>query len=79
VALIRNFVHRPDAHAGYRSEVDCGYTISAAGPEVVLHLDTYGSSTRAIPGKVSQSLQLDREAASKLRELIDEAFPDLAR
>jgi hypothetical protein len=79
VALIRKFVHRASAHAGYRSEVECGYAFSSQNGEPLLHLETYGSSSRAIPGKVSQSIQLDREAARELRELIDKAFPDLPR
>jgi hypothetical protein len=79
VALVRKFVHRPDAPAGFRSQVECGYRIAHEGSKRLLHLETYGSSGRAIPGKTSQSIQLDREAAKRLRELIDEAFPDLAR
>ena len=47
------------------------------GRWTLLHLETYGSSSRAIPGKVSQSLQLDRDGARQLRDLIDQAFPDL--
>ena len=79
MALIRSFVHRPGSVAGYRSEVECGYRIVNDGAETLLHLETYGSSNRAIPGKISQSLQLDRDAARELRRLIDQAFPDLGR
>jgi hypothetical protein len=79
MALVRQFVHRPDSPAGFRSEVDCGYRILEYGSKTLLHLETYGSSTRAIPGKRSQSFQLDADGARQLRDLIDRAFPELSR
>jgi hypothetical protein len=79
MALITKFIERADANAGWRSTVECGYAIRDSGYGRVLHLETYGSEARRIPGKVSQSLQLDREAAWHLRQLIDRAFPDLGR
>ena len=78
MALVTKFVHRPGSAAGYRSEVECGYRIVSSAGGALLHLETYGSSRRAIPGKISQSLQLDREGARELRRLIDQAFPELA-
>jgi hypothetical protein len=53
---------------------------SFAGPkgERYLQLDTYGSEDRAMPEKVSQSIQFDRQAAATLLKLIRETFPDLA-
>ena len=79
MALINRFVYKAGAGGGYRSEVECGYAVVAWGDKTLLHLETYGSGTRAIPGKVSQSLQLDRDGARELRAIIDAAFPDLAR
>ena len=79
MALITKFVHRPGSTGGFRSEVECGYRIVSDGSTTLLHLETYGSSKRAIPGKISQSLQLDLDGARELRRLIDQAFPDLAR
>jgi hypothetical protein len=79
MALVKRFVHRPGSAAGFRSEVECGYRVVHDGSTTLLHLETYGSSSRAIPGKISQSLQLDEDGACRLRELIDQAFPNLAR
>lgn len=39
-----------------------------------LQLDTYGSSNRRNPSRISQSLQLDRNAAMQLRQEIDRVF-----
>ena len=77
MALIRSFRHRPEAGVGYRTEVDCGYSIGEARGRTILHLETYGSSTRQIPGKVSQSLELDEHAASTLLVILRRAFPGI--
>ena len=42
-----------------------------------LQLDTFGSDTRAIPDKVSQSIQFDRRAARQLLDLLRSTFPNL--
>lgn len=51
--------------------VDCTYCTFVKGGSPYLQLDTYGSKTREMPGKKSQSLQFDRESLIKLREIID--------
>jgi hypothetical protein len=42
-------------------------------------LETYGSNSRAIPGKVSQSIELDEAGAAELMSIIGQAFPGLNR
>jgi hypothetical protein len=74
MALIRSFEHRPGAGVSFRSEVDCGYSIGEVNGRKILHLETYGSSTRAIPGKVSQSVELDEDTARELAAIIRSAF-----
>jgi hypothetical protein len=64
----RNSVHEP---------VECGYTVFDTGGSRYLQLDTYGSPGREIPGKVSQSIQLDVESAAQLKALIEKTFPSL--
>ena len=39
-----------------------------------LQIDTFGTPTRQMPGKRSQSIRLGREAAIQLRDAIDKAF-----
>ena len=55
-------------------EVDCTYLIFEEQGETYLQLDTHGSSGRSIPGKVSQSLQLNEVGAQALRQLLRQAF-----
>jgi hypothetical protein len=59
------------------SEVDCGYSFLTATTGRVVQLDTYGSDSREIPGKVSQSFQVDRDGAAQLVAILQRAFPDL--
>ena len=57
----------------------CGYRTFADDGGTILQLDTYGSETRAIPDKISQSIQLDLDAARQLHAIIEAAFPSLIR
>ncbi len=74
MALIKSFVHRSEGGVNYRTEVECGYTVGHVGDRKILHLETYGSSTRAIPGKVSQSIELDQDSARELAAIIRRTF-----
>ena len=38
----------------------------------ILQIDTYGSENRAIPGKVSQSIQFSSHALQQLKEIISD-------
>ncbi len=70
VAADKNSIH---------GDVECGYRVFAVSGKKVLQLDTYGSSQRAMPGKISQSIQLDEEGAEELVRIILQAFPGLKR
>ena len=61
----------------HKTEVECGYAVIDVGGQHYLQLETYGSSERKIPGKISQTLQLDKERASQLLKLLRVAFPEL--
>lgn len=62
----RNAVHTP---------VTTTYTVfdSADGQHYV-QLDTYGKSDRALPEKISQSIQIDKESAEFLVNLLTKEF-----
>jgi hypothetical protein len=59
--------------------VSCGWRVFSSGGQRVLQLDTYGSQARKIPGKVSQSIQLDEAAAHQLMTIVMRAFPGVER
>lgn len=50
------------------------FTIFDEGGERYFQIDTYGRASRAIPDKISQSIQLDRETAQELVRLLQDAF-----
>jgi hypothetical protein len=42
-----------------------------------IQLDTYGSKTRQMANKVSQSIQLSEQASAQLKKLIESTYPEL--
>lgn len=50
------------------------YTTFVQDGKEYLQIDTYGSSDRELPGKVSQSIQLDKEASEYLISLLNRNF-----
>lgn len=57
------------------TEVDCEVRkVAPTMGAVLLQLSTFGSADRLSEPKVSQTIQLDRATALRLRELIDETF-----
>lgn len=73
MALVTN-IDRASKSAKKHEPVQCTYDIVIVNGEPLLQLDTYGRKSRKFPGKVSQSLQLSRNAAVALRQIIDDAF-----
>jgi hypothetical protein len=59
--------------------VGCGWAIFETAGRQYLQLDTYGSKARVMPGKVSQSIQLDENGARELMRLLTRAFPSLSQ
>ncbi len=56
---------------------ECGFCPVEIDGISYLLLESYGAADRAIPGKVSQSLHLDRERASELKSLLEQHFPGI--
>lgn len=77
MALIKTFEARPIEPRRVHDGVVCGYAAADLEGSRILQLETYGSADRKIPGKVSQSIQLDEESARVLRRIIEQTFPDL--
>ena len=78
VARIRSFLQTSLESREHPTEVDCGYqTVTGATGEVLLQLATFGSDHRKSQPKVSQTLQLNREAAALLIDILRTAFPGI--
>jgi hypothetical protein len=78
VALITEFTKLQKERNQVHGVVECGYTVFEHGGARFLQLDTYGSRERQIPGKTSQSIQLNAESAAQLNALIEKTFPEVA-
>jgi hypothetical protein len=75
MALITTFNRvNKDRTQVHRTTVECGWTTFERDGRVYLQLETYGSDERKIPGKISQSLQLDADTAAELAGIIRQAF-----
>ena len=62
----RNTIHTP---------VTATYTVfDTVDGEHYVQIDTYGKSNRALPEKISQSLQIDKDSAKFLVELLKKEF-----
>lgn len=55
----------------------CYFHFATPDGKRYLQLDTLGSRARKIPGKVSQTIQLDEDGAREMLRVIKEAFPNL--
>jgi len=56
----------------------CTYSVfKSPEGEQLFQLDTYGSRGRQFPDKISQSIQLDEKAATRLVQLLKQTFPTL--
>jgi hypothetical protein len=75
MALIHKLVQIRKESNRVHDPVECGWTTFEDKGSMYIQLDTYGSQVREIPGKVSQSIQLDASSASALRRIIDRTYP----
>jgi hypothetical protein len=75
MALISSFTRIEQDSTRVHGSVECGYRIFENEGRRYLQLDTYGSTDRAIPGKTSQTIQLDESAATELTRIIRAVFP----
>ncbi|WP_064063246.1 hypothetical protein [Rhodococcus gordoniae] len=78
MARIRSIDAGTQKVQAHPTEVDCFYNIidDNDGPRL-LHLSTFGSDYRQSKPKSSQSIQLDRDMAVQLIEVLLKAFPDI--
>lgn len=77
MARIRAFEQIDATSKVHPTEVECGYQAIHTTHGTLLQLSTYGSDLRQSDKKVSQTIQLDRDAASQLIAIIRRTFPGL--
>lgn len=77
MAIIRSITKGASSVKRHPTSTDATYQVVADAEGTLLHLSTYGSDQRKSGAKVSQTFQLDRDAARTLVDAIHEAFPGI--
>ncbi len=76
MALVKQLRYEALEKDTRHTEADCTYSvITATNGDRLLQIDTYGSKTRRILGKKSQSIRFTSEALRQLRSILNEQFP----
>lgn len=77
MAIVTSFSRISKDRIGRPKTTECGFcSVDIDGTNYLL-LETYGAADRKIPGKISQSLHLDRDHASKLKVVLERQFPGI--
>ena len=75
MAHITKFQAKPDADGQLHKGVVGHYKVfSHDGQKHILQIDTYGSADRAVPGKLSQTIQVSEASAKQLWDLLGETY-----
>jgi hypothetical protein len=74
MALVRNFELSSMERNSLHDEISAKYAVFEKDGKVLLQIDTFGRLDREMPGKKSQTIQLDRDGALKLFRIIKDAF-----
>jgi hypothetical protein len=74
MAIVRKLEPKELERSSRHSDAEATVSLIEADGEKFVQIDTYGSKDRALPGKMSQSLRLSREAFERLIELGSKHF-----
>jgi hypothetical protein len=74
MALIRKLLPLDTERTSLHEEVEARYAAYKIDGKGFMQINTYGRPSRELPGKVSQTLQFDREAAKQLVEILKKTF-----
>jgi hypothetical protein len=75
MAIVRCLEPKGSQATGVHTETYATYAIVVDGAgDKHLQIDTYGSATRKLPGKKSQSIRLTPEAVEQLKQIISVHF-----
>ncbi len=74
MAIVRSLEAKEIDRSASHTEVEATVSLVEADGEKFIQIDTYGSASRAVPGKVSQSLRLSKSAYDQLVALAEKHF-----
>lgn len=74
MALIRTFEARVIERRTVHDEIPAAYSAFTIDGRRLVQIDTFGREVRQHPGKKSQTIQLDRDGAHTLVEILKQEF-----
>lgn len=74
MALVRSFKEASMERNSLHDEIEASYTVFERDGRVLLQIDTHGRASGEMPGKKSQSIQLDRSGAEQSSRILRDAF-----
>jgi len=74
MALVRRLTRKQMDRNSLHEEVEATYSVFAWDDRTLLQIDTYGRADREIPGKKSQTIQIDEAAAQELFGILKTHF-----
>jgi hypothetical protein len=74
MARITKFVEKNLTRNSLHDPIDASFTIFEYDNRTFLQIDSYGRETREVPGKKSQTIQFDHDAAAQLFAILRDAF-----
>ncbi|MEZ5995256.1 MAG: hypothetical protein R3C25_05840 [Hyphomonadaceae bacterium] len=74
MAMIQCFERKDLERNKIHDSIHATFTSFQDGDRKIVQIDTCGRSTRAIPGKKSQTIQLDEASARRLVEILRREF-----
>ncbi len=74
MALIKQFVPSTMTRNALHDGIEAKYAVFNYDDRTFVQIDSFGRSTREIPGKKSQTIQLDRDSGAQLYKILKDAF-----
>ncbi|MFN3608297.1 MAG: methionyl-tRNA formyltransferase [Hyphomonas sp.] len=74
MALIRKLEQKHMDRNSIHEEIEASYTVFERDGRTFLQIDSYGRTDREIPGKKSQTIQLDEVGAAQLYSILESSF-----
>ncbi len=74
MALIKSFEHKSMDRSSIHDAIDASYTTFERDGRKFIQIDSYGRAEREMPGKKSQSIQLDEKSARELFDIPRDTF-----
>lgn len=74
MALIRKFEQKNMDRNSIHDEIEASYTVFERDGRTFVQIDSYGRVDREIPGKKSQTIQLDEAGALQLYSILKSSF-----